>query len=187
VLASSALALITAACGGAPAPADNGARVSPVYSEETGRLSELVSDRDGDGAVDTRAFMDGTRVARVEIDRNRDQRPDRVEFYTAAAGAPGGSVIERAEETDPSTGRVVRRETYDAGAISRVEEDTDADGRVDKWEFYERGVLSRVDLDLTGQGTANQRLTYGRGGAVERVESDPDGDGVFTLVAPGGR
>lgn len=161
--------------------------MSPVYSQETGRLSELVSDRDGDGTVETRAFMDGTRVVRVEIDRNRDGRPDRLEFYAAGAGAPGGSVIERAEETDFSTGRVIRRETYDTGAISRVEEDTDADGRVDKWEFYERGVLSRVELDLTGQGTANQRLIYGRGGTVERVESDPDGDGVFTFLGSGGR
>jgi hypothetical protein len=162
--------------------------VTPVYSPDTGRLVELVSDRDGDGRAETRAFMDGVRIVRVEIDRDGDGHPDRREYYQMAADRPADpSVIDRAEEYGPEA-RVVRRESYEAGLIARVEADTDADGRTDKWEFYLNGVLDRVELDLVGRGVASQRLAYGPGGAVVRVESDADGDGVFTVVGkPGDR
>ena len=72
--------------------------------------------------------------------------------------------------------------TYESGVITRVEEDTDGDDGVDKWEHYTRGLLSRVELDFHGRGKATQRLVYGLAGNVERVESDPDGDGTFELV-----
>jgi hypothetical protein len=175
-----ACAAVLAGCGstGSAAP---GRQVTPVYSKETGRLEELTSDRDGDGKVDTRAFMDGVRVQRIEIDRDRDGRPDRWEFYSANSPA-GTAQIERAEESEGPNARIVRREYYDAGLISRVEEDTDGDNRVDKWEHYTRGLLNRVELDFDGRGKPTQRLVYGLGGNVERVESDPDGDGAFVPV-----
>ena len=155
--------------------------ITPVYSKETGKLAELTSDRDGDGKVDTRAFMDGVRIQRVEIDRDRDGRTDRWEFYSANRPADDPQ-LERVEESEGADGRVVRREYYEAGVISRVDEDTDGDDRVDKWEHYERGLLSQVELDLLGRGKPTQRLVYRVGGTVERVESDPDGDGTFELV-----
>jgi hypothetical protein len=56
---------------------------------------------------------------------------------------------------------------------------------VDKWETYAKGSLLSIDLDLEGSGRPTQRLTYGAAGGVARVESDPDGDGVFTPSASG--
>ena len=155
--------------------------ITPVYNKETGKLAELTSDRDGDGKVDTRAFMDGVRIQRVEIDRDKDGLTDRWEFYSANRPADDPQ-LERVEESEGADRRVVRREYYESGVISRVDEDTDGDDRVDKWEHYERGLLSRVELDLLGRGKPTQRLFYRVGGAVERVESDPDGDGEFELV-----
>jgi hypothetical protein len=176
------LALGASACGAGAPPAAADRSPVPVYSKQTGRLEQLVSDRDGDGRAETRAFMDGTRLLRIEIDRDGDGRPERTEFYAAGTGPAEGAVIERAEQSDGLADGISRREFYEAGRISRVEEDTDGDGRMDKWEGYAAGVLSKVELDLGGRGVPDQRLIYGEGGAIRRVESDADGDGVFTPI-----
>jgi hypothetical protein len=162
-------------------------QVIPIYSKQSGRLEALMSDRDGDGKLDTRALMDGARLNRVEIDRNADGRPDRWEYYASAgADAPGTPLIERAEEADGPEGRITRREVYADGVIDRAEEDTDGDGRIDKWEKYANGSLLSVELDLIGAGRPSQRLNYGAGRNVASVETDPDGDGVFVPVAAQG-
>lgn len=161
-------------------------RVSSVYNQDTGKLEQLVSDRDGDGRAETRAFMEGAVLKRIEIDRNGDGVADRWEFYTAGptpfGRALGAPVIERAEEANGPDAKVTRREFFASGTVERVEDDTNLDGRTDKWEFYERGQLARVELDLIGKGAASQRLIYGAGGEVVRVETDPDGDGRFVVL-----
>jgi hypothetical protein len=168
---------LTAACR---VESPSGPRVAPVYNQETGKLEQLVSDRDGDGRAETRAFMDGATLKRVEIDRNGDGTPDRWEFYRSASAVP---IIDRAEEANGRGHQITRREFYAGGAIQRVEEDSDLDGRQDKWEWYDNGVLSRVELDLVGKGMPSQRLVYSADGAVVRVETDPDGDGKFVLMS----
>ena len=161
-------------------------RVSPVYNQDTGKLEQLVSDRDGDGRAETRAFMEGAILRRIEIDRNGDGAVDRWEFYLGASAAPGAAipppVIERAEEANGPDAKVTRREFFARGTVERVEDDTNLDGRTDKWEFYEAGRLARVELDLVGKGAPSQRLIYGAGGEVVRVETDPDGDGRFVVL-----
>jgi hypothetical protein len=174
-----ALAMSLAGCGADPT-LEPLPKPAPEYDRETGRLKKLTADSDGDGKVDTWAFMDGLLTSRIEIDRDRDGAPDRVEFYeprtSAGAGAP--SQIARAEDRSGPDRAVIRRETYLQGLLSRVEEDTNADGRLDKWEDYIAGALLRVDLDLDGRGFPTRRLIYTGNGAVH-VEVDPDGDGRF--------
>jgi hypothetical protein len=174
-------------CRSAPPPAVEGG-ATPVYNKDTGALEQLISDRDGDGTIDTRAFMDGVRLKHIEIDLNADGRPDRWEFYlpapaAAAAGAPAAPTqLSHVEEAGAFDARITRREFYQNGALVRVEEDTDINGRADKWEFYEAGTLTRIDLDLVGKGAATQRLHYRPDGSVSRVETDPEGDGTFSPV-----
>lgn len=151
--------------------------ISPVYNLQTGKLEQLVSDRDHDGKPDTRAFMDGATITYIEIDRNADGSPDRWEYY-----APSPNVIDHAEEANGPDLRITRREFYANGVIRRVVDDTDLDGRPDKWEDYDRGALIKVELDLVGKGYPSQRLVYGPAGDVARIEADPDGDGVFVVV-----
>jgi hypothetical protein len=177
------LTVAVAACGRAPGSEPAG-QVTPVYDEQTGRLEEIVSDRDGDGRVETRAFMDGTRLVRIEIDRNGDGKVDRWEYYRSE-GEPPVAVIERAEEAGGADGAITRRETYVDGVLDRVAEDTSLDGRADKWETYRQGRLVQVDLDLAGRGSPSRRLVYGADGSVERLESDADGDGVFEPLPAG--
>ena len=176
-----------AACGGSQGT--KGPLVAPVYNQETGKLEQLVSDRDGDGRAETRAFMDGAVLKRIEIDRNGDGAADRWEFYSggrvAGPGVPvEAPVIDRAEEANGKGTQVTRREFFSQGKVQRVEDDADGDGRTDKWEWYEGGNLARIELDLVGKGYPSQRLVYGEGGSVVRVETDPDGDGKFVLVSP---
>jgi len=166
-----------------------GDRAKPVYNKQTGRLEELLSDKNGDGKIDTRAHMEGVRVKYIEIDLNADERPDRWEYYVPASrtGSVAGlqeSVLERVEVATQFNGKITRREFYENGVISRTEEDTDFDGRIDKWETYEAGQLARVELDLDGKGFASRRLVYRADGAFDHVEQDSDGDGRFDVVAP---
>jgi hypothetical protein len=176
--------LLAAACQTA-APPSNAPAATPVYNKDTGRLEQLVSDTNGDGRPDTRGYLDGAAFKHVEIDRNHDGLTDRWEYYEQVAPPPGSGAraqirLTRAEEVNGSTPRITRTEFYEVGLLARVEEDTDEDGRVDKWETHAKGVLVRMDLDLTGRGRADRRFVYGAGGQVERVDVDPDGDGVFS-------
>jgi hypothetical protein len=168
-LSAIALAVSVSGCGHPPPPAGG---ATPVYSKTTGRLEQLVSDRNGDGRPDARAFMDGATLHRIELDRNADGKPDRWEYYAPAAGTAasattgGAPAIVKAEEANGTDERVTRRETYEDGQLVRVEEDVDSDGRMDKWETYVDGRLRYVDLDLEGSGAAGQRLTYAANGSV---------------------
>ena len=89
---TSGLALaLAAACGcGGPSDSATAGAATPVYDQQSGKLSQLVSDRDGDGKVETRAFMDGVTLKHIEIDRNGDDRPDRWEFYLPPAAPRAG-------------------------------------------------------------------------------------------------
>ena len=172
-------ALVAVAC---QSPAEGPGRVTPVYNKQTGRLEQLVGDRQGDGKIDVRAHMDGAHVTSIEIDRNRDGRPDRWEYYAQAA--PGDAkaarvLLVRAEEANGADSRITRREYYSKGAIDHVEEDTDGDGRIDKWEQYDHGALIRMDLDVGGRGFPDHRLTYRPDGSLDRSEVDVRGDGRF--------
>jgi hypothetical protein len=188
VIALGVIGLVSGCTRPAPPPPAQ-TQTTPVYSEKTGRLEEVVH-RDANGKVDTRAFMDGVLVKRIEIDRNHDGRTDRWEYYAAAApgttpaNSPDGrSMIDHADEANGPTDAVTRHEYYDNGLIARVVDDTDSDGRPDKWEYYQAGVLARVELDLAGKGYPSRRLIYGPDGNVTRVESDDAGTGRFTPVA----
>jgi hypothetical protein len=182
-LAATGTLVFAAACRPDPPPSS---ATTAVYSRSTGRLEQLVVDRDGDGRSEARAFMDGTALLRIELDRNADGQPDRWEYYEPAPPSTGpaneGPVIARVEETNGRSATVTRHEFYEAGTLARVEDDTDLDGRFDKWETYVEGVLTRVDLDLTGRGQADRRLIYDPSGNVIRVEGDPDSDGHFEPI-----
>lgn len=178
----------SAACSTTPTPPSSSDEpvATPIYSKETGRLEQLVSDRDRDGKVETRAFMDGTTVQRIEIDRDADGKPDRWEHYhtKATARAQSDVEIERVDEANGSDERVTRRAFYERGTVVRVEEDIDGDGRIDKWEHYANGQLVRVELDLKGAGFPDRRMTYRRDGSVDRVEVDLEGRGQWRPFTP---
>lgn len=183
------------------------ATVKPTYDKATGKLTELTSDADNNGRIDTWTEMDGARPLRSRADRNEDGRLDRWEYYDeqgrVARVGFSRSDNGRADAWafPDSSGRIARIETSstadekridrweffepsstsvsDPGGPVRAEEDTNADGRADKWETFERGVLRTAAFDENGDGRPDRRLTY-EGASVILIESDPDAAGRFT-------
>jgi hypothetical protein len=179
---------LVAGCQSPPNPSPTGATATPVYNPRDGRLEQLVSDVDGNGTLDTRGYLEGRRLARIEIDRNDDGRPDRWEFYRDLNGGTAPPTpqpeIERVEEAEGAEHRITRREFYEHGQLRRVEDDSNVDGQVDRWEHFENGLLIRIELDLTGAGFPVRRLIYRRDGTIDRVEVNPEGDGTWRALSP---
>jgi hypothetical protein len=159
------------------------ARVAPEYDKDTGRLSRIAYDADGNGTHDTWAFMDGARLIKLEADENENGRIDRWEYYPANAGARKVPP-ERIERSTADDGRVTRREFFDGDEMTRVEEDTDGNGVFDKWETYRDGALATLSLDENGDGKPDRRLVYKPDGSLDRIEVDADGTGQFRRLAP---
>ncbi len=177
-----------AACGGSSEkPA-----VESRYSKTTGKLELLVYDTNKDGTPDAWTHMDGTRLLRMDIDRDFNGVVDRWEYYAADGSiekvgfsrASDGQVdawafqggrgeIVRIEISTRRDGTVSRWEMYESGALVRAEEDSDGDGKVDKWETYRDGALASTALDTRRTGAPDRRLIYGTDGVrVEKIGKD---------------
>jgi hypothetical protein len=190
-------ALTVAACDESPTPAN---RLEASYNQKNGKLEVLKYDSDGDGKFDTVSYMDGTRIVRIEIDRDEDGKVDRWEYYgpdqklekVGFSRANDGiedawSIIDasgsvaRIEIATKRDGKPNRFEYYTDNVLTRVEEDTDGDGRVDKWETYEGQRLASVAFDVRHRGSPDRRLVYAKDGSA-RMETDEAGTGQFVAL-----
>lgn len=188
-------------------------RAELEYNPETGRLARILQDANKNGKTDTVAYMDGTRIVRVELDFDENGKVERWDIYnddrtlqkvglasrndgvmdSQAFYSPVGA-LERIEVSTARDDRFNRVEFYEADVLVRSEEDTNADGRADKWETFapvEKPApglpgytITTSAFDETGAGRPTRRLVFGPGGTIARVEVDPDGDGVFTPLTP---
>jgi hypothetical protein len=191
---------LTAMCSDAP-PASSD-RISPVYNAMTSRLEVLKYDANGNGTFDTFSHMDGTKVQWIEIDRDEDGKTDRWEYYgpdqkllkvglsRRNTGKPDSWVYRDADGTVAKTeyaskdeGPVDRTEFYEHDLLVRVEEDTDGDGKLDRWETYAGGALTSAAYDSRHRGAPDRRLVYRADGALDRIETDVEGNGSFTRVS----
>ena len=175
-----------AACGSG-STTEAAAKVKSEYNE-SGRLTRLTYDRNGDGKIDTWGYMDGSRVVRVEADENGDGKIDRWEYHTDPKGsmgstgssADGGDVtLERIDRATKFDGKISRREYFEHGVLTRIEEDTDGDGKIDKWETYSAGTLAIMAIDTKARGIPDRRLIYQPDGTLSRIETDPSGTGTW--------
>jgi len=169
--------------------------VDPTYDPTTGTLTTLTADLNKDGTIDTWTYMNGSIPLRTEQDMDGDGKIERWEFsgtdgtavnvavsrrktgkpdmwtHLDAAGEP-----ERIESASVDLGtlgqtpRIDRIEIYTAGRLTRVEEDTDGDGRMDKWEQHNGSVLTWVEYDRDKDGKPDERISFGPGGKVLKVE-----------------
>ena len=196
-LAAVTTMLSAAACS---RTSDAARRITPEYDKKTGKLTLLKYDSNGNGTVDTWSYMDGSRVVRIEIDKDEDGTIDRWEHYGSdqqlvkvgfsRAGdgkedawsyfAADGSV-ERIEISTKRDGKITRIERYLKGALASAEEDTDGDGTIDKWETYDGARLASVAFDTQHRGGPDRRLRYGADGSVA-FEVDRNGDGHFVAT-----
>jgi hypothetical protein len=186
--------LVSMAGACAPPPPIHG-----VYDERTRALLRLDYDSDGDGRIDVRTYLAGTRAFRTEVDDNGDGRVDRWEYLDVNARVSRVGSSSRADAVEdqwtwkPTAGGerrvdyarsrdgvVTRREFYLGDLLNRAEEDNNADGRPDKWEAFESGVLRDVRFDTEyAAGRPDRRLVYDAQGRFVRLELDPERDGTF--------
>jgi hypothetical protein len=176
---------------GSPSPASSGAQtdVKAVYDKQTGRLRELTYDSNKNGKPDGIGYMDGTRILRIELDKDEDGKAERWEYYGAdqklekvgLSAASDGAVdhwayraadgtLLKMEISTRRNGKVQRTEIFEKDALVSVQEDTDDNGAIDKWETYSGGILTSVAFDTEGTGRPTRRLVYGANGAI-RIET----------------
>jgi hypothetical protein len=189
----------TSSCG--PDTASDQARTAPepTYDPDTGRLTRLTADINGNGVIDAWTYMDGSLVLRTEVDGDEDGQIDRWELAdergrivrTAWSRAKNGRADAWAQVDEQ--GRPVRAwmsavgdesrpdrwEYYEAGALVRSEEDTSGRGRPDRWDTYEDGIVRTTAFDEDGDGRPDRRLTYDGNGQLLTIESDPDETGSY--------
>jgi len=192
-------AVASGACGSG-STTEAAATVKSEYNE-SGRLTRLTYDRNGDGKIDTFGYMDGSRVVRIEVDENGDGKIDRWEYHadpkgstgsngsTGSAGSTGSTgasaadavdvTLERIDRATKFDGKVSRREYFEHGVLTRIEEDTDGDEKTDKWETYSAGTLAIMAIDTKARGIPDRRLIYQPDGTLNRIETDPSGTGTW--------
>jgi len=199
-------ALLAASCSSSPAKAP-----LPHYDAETGQLRTLETDANENGRIDTVSYMDGARIVRIELDQDENGHVERWDFYDAAGQLekvglsrsndgvmdavafydPAG-VLKRMEISTARDGRFDRAELYEHGRLSSSADDTNRDGRPDKWDSYRvvpasagqpvDYTITATSFDDSGSGRPERRFVYGNGGAIARVEIDPEGDGLFVSI-----
>ena len=129
-----------------------------VVDEGTGKMSELQVDTNADGAEDTRAYLHGAAVTRVERDSDGDGTIDRWEYYNDTAQ------LQKVGFSLAGDGVVDAWAYYGTDQqFTVIEVSTRRDRTVDRWEYYEGGVMVRVETDTTGDGQADTWSTYTNG------------------------
>jgi hypothetical protein len=150
---ASCAAVVLAAAFGACRDGRANAAIQATY-DDTGYLRILTVDSNGNGKPDTWSHMDGSRIARIEIDADEDGAIDRWEYYDS------NQQLEKVGTARKPDGKVARSEFYEGGVLARAEEDTDGNGIADKWEAYAYGVMTSVAFDTEGAGYPNRRIQY---------------------------
>lgn len=176
--------------------ADRNGRNNAVSVMDGTRIERIEVDTDENGTVDHWAYYDDQRrLVKVGVSRQNDGIIDAFEVYDQTDRTD--ETVARIEVSTRRDNRFDRVEFYTGGVLARVEADTNADGRVDKWETYRPvgnraagdppSSISSVAFDDAHRGAPTRILVFADDGSVERIEIDPDGDGVFTAQEPGTR
>src|SRR5213593_1947251 len=134
VVAILSIAPLFASCNTAADEAKK--RIEPVYDKNTGQLTLLKYDANGNGKVDTWSYMAGARVVRIEIDKDEDGKIDRWEYYGP------DQKLEKVGFSRANDGKEDAWSFANAdGSLARVEVSTKRDGKVDRVEYYEKDTL----------------------------------------------
>jgi len=145
--------VVLAAAFGACRDGRANAAIQATY-DNTGHLQMLAFDSNRNGKPDTWSHMEGSRIARIDIDADEDGAIDRWEYYDS------NQQLAKVGTARKRDGKVSRSEFYEGGLLARAEEDTDGNGLVDKWETYANGAMAAVAFDTEGAGHPTRRIQY---------------------------
>lgn len=146
--------------------------VHAKYDPKTGRLKKIDADIDKNGKFETFSYWDGTRLDRIEIDKDEDGKIDRWEHYgedNRMSRVGSSSKDDEVEDTWAYPD--------DRGFLARVETDTDRDGAIDKREIFvqregvaDSRILSIVELEIDQSGGPGLRMHYNADGSFAKSE-----------------
>lgn len=139
---------------------------------EPGATPTLVEPSEA-AAMTSSATADG--LTQVQVDLNRDGRPEITNYYRERTDAP--RLLLRKETDLNRDGKVdVRAQYDDAGQRVKEEMDGDFDGRADWVDHYINGKRTYTEVDTDFNGTFDL-FKYYEAGKVRRKERDGNGDG----------
>lgn len=175
-----AIALIATAAIACNAPPDprrtnfeiKGKDTTAKYDPKTGKLKRVDTDLNKNGRMETFSYWDGSRLLRIEIDKDEDGKIDRWEHYNDQNKVEKIGSSSKDDEVEDTWTYPDQR-----GFLARVETDTNRDGVVDKREIFvprpgapDGRVLSIVELDIDASGQPARRLYYLPDGSFEKSE-----------------
>lgn len=128
------------------------------------------TDLSGDEVRDERMIYEADRLARIEVDRNRDRQFDEILHFDKDSGRQI-----KAELDDDFDGFFESVATFERGNWRSTTSDNDANGEVDYRADAEHGVIESEEWRDV-QHRVVKRLRYEKGRTVSG-EFDSDGDG----------
>jgi antitoxin component YwqK of YwqJK toxin-antitoxin module len=126
---------------------------------------------------ETAYFYKGGVLLRMDVDENEDGKADFKEYYSR------NGRIERSEEFDPKTGRLLLVWYYDASQNPvRAVQDANGDGYRETVFDYRKGRLVSVTEDRNKDGKPDVWESYDEAEVLVSVRQDLDYDGVPDVV-----
>ncbi|MBB6093351.1 hypothetical protein HNQ60_002229 [Povalibacter uvarum] len=140
-----------------------------VWSRYNGPAMAEKGDYNGDGKTDEQYIYSGSRLVRIETDRNFDGDVDCLYEY----GTDG--LLKSASLDDDFDGRMETTIAYGNEQPLEQRTDYDGDGSADVVATYVFGALQTYDY-MNADGSRVRRITY-NGSKADRAELDLDADG----------
>jgi hypothetical protein len=131
-------------------------------------------DYDRDGVADEIRFYVDERLAKMEVDRNRDGRTDLIRRFDRHG------MLQSIESDDNFDGVYETRRHYREGNLQLRESDVDADGEIDFRARFIHGVLVETEILDPDTGLVRKRQHYELGKLISS-EYDTDANGVMDL------
>jgi hypothetical protein len=134
------------------------------YSEQ-GDVYEELADTDYDGGIDTTTQFARGLISKVQVDRNRDDKPEETRYYQWGD-------LSRVQRDTNGDGKPDIWEIYADGHLQRMGVDVDFDGRVDRWNRDEVMVRAQREAEAAeAKAEAANAGAGGEGGSAEQNEA----------------
>jgi hypothetical protein len=132
--------------------------------------TEDAIDHDRDGVPDETRFFVDERLAKTEVDRNRDGRTDLIHHFDRHG------LLYRTDSDEDFDGDYETRGYYREGNLRLREADVDGDGKIDFRSRFSDGVLSATEILNPETGLVRKTERYALGKRVSsRYDADADG------------